>query len=104
MLGRCGPGKERAIEVLEFTHDPDPLVRRLAAKALCPCHVKADLPEVWDRLVEMTDDPDAGVRLDVVHALGDGSPRERGPEIALAPPLDREGLSAYRRTGRVNVL
>jgi hypothetical protein len=29
-------------EILACTFDPDPKVRRLAVKALCPCHVKAN--------------------------------------------------------------
>ncbi len=101
---------------LECSYDADAKVRRVAAKTLCPCHVRANVTEVWERLLEMTSDPDAGVRADVVHALADGSPRERAPEIAAALESlyndpDRKVrkrvrmvLSAYRRTGRVNVL
>lgn len=64
----------------------------------------------------MTNHPDPGVRLDVVHALGDGSPRDRATDIVGAleglhndpDPKVRKRvryvLSSYRRTGRVNVL
>lgn len=83
-LGSCAPGADAALQVLPLTFDPDPLVRRVAAKALCPCHVRANVPEVWDRLLDMTNDTDPGVRLDVVHALGDGSPRDRAPDIVGA--------------------
>jgi hypothetical protein len=72
--------------------------------------------EVWARLLEMTSDPDPGVRADVVHALADGSPTARAPEIIYAveelyndpDPKVRKRVrlvvTSYRRTGRVNVL
>ena len=103
-------------DALSCSYDPDPKVRRLAAKAMCPCHVKANVPEVWDRLIEMTSDGDVGVRLDVVHALADGSPRERSEQIAGVlermyndqdPKVRkrvRRVVTSYRRTGNLNVL
>ena len=102
--------------LLELTYDEDPKVRRLAAKNLCGCHVRADHPEVWDRIHELLDDPDAGVRSDAVHALGDSSPNHLAHDTAARlealyndpdPKLRkrvRKVLSAYRRTGKVNVL
>ena len=103
-------------EALSCSYDGDPKVRRLAAKAMCPCHVKANVPEVWNRLIEMTTDDDAGVRLDVVHALADGSPREYAGDIVATlermyndrdPKVRkrvRRVVNAYRRTGNLNVL
>ena len=102
--------------LLELTYDADPKVRSLAAKNLCGCHVRADHPEVWDRVLEMLGDPDAKVRADAVHALGDSSPRHRAHDFAAAleplyndpdPHLRkrvRKVINAYRRTGSVNVL
>lgn len=99
-----------------LSQDPDARARRVAAKHLCPCHVRADVPEVWDRLLELARDPDAGVRRDAVHALGDGSPRHRQAQIlevltSLRNDPDRKVrrqvwrvLAAYRRTGRINAL
>lgn len=108
--------KESVRLLIERSFDADPIVRSAVAKHLCPCHVRTNLPEVWDRLIEMTADPEPVVRRDVVHALADGSPRERAAEIAAAlEPLYndddprvrkmvRKVISAYRETGRVNVL
>jgi HEAT repeat protein len=102
--------------ILDLTHDDDPKVRRLAAKNLCACHVRADHPEVWERIFELLDDPEPGVRSDAIHALGDSSPRHLADEIAQAldglrndPDRDvrrrvRKVLQHYRRTGSVNVL
>jgi HEAT repeat protein len=111
----CTPAAEIP-RILELTYDDDPKVRRLAAKNLCACHVRADHPEVWARVFELLEDPVAGVRSDAIHALGDGSPRHLADEIAQAldglrndPDRDvrrrvRKVLQHYRRTGGVNVL
>ena len=108
--------KQSVSFLLERSYDADPVVRSAVAKHLCPCHVKTNVPEVWDRLLEMTNDPAPVVRRDVVHALADGSPRERAHQVAAAlEPLYndddprvrkmvRKVMSAYRQSGRVNVL
>ena len=118
--GVPNPGAHTPKDSVEFlidrSRDPDPVVRSAVAKHLCPCHVKTNVPKIWERLIEMTNDPEPVVRRDVVHALADGSPRERAHEIAAAlEPLYndddprvrkmvRRVMSAYRETGRVNVL
>jgi hypothetical protein len=101
---------------LRLTHDANPRLRQAALMNLCPCHVKSDLPEVWDRVFEMAADPDRHIRRQVLHTLGDGSPRRlegRVVEALEAMRLDpdprlrrnvRRLLAQYRRTGQVNVL
>ena len=98
---------------VEQSKDDDPKQRRAALMALCPCHVRADVKAVWDRLLEMQTDEDAGVRSLVLHCLTDGSPRSREQEVVAAleglandpdPKLRRRArraLSDYRRTGRI---
>ena len=101
-------------ELLDATQAPNPKVRKAALLQLCPCHVRANRPEVWDRLIEMQTDSDAGVRSVVLHNLCDGSPREREEEVVaaierLANDLNRKlrrrarnTLATYRRTGVIN--
>jgi len=69
-------------QALAASYDTDPLARRLAAKNLCPCHVRSNRAEVWERLIELANDPDPGVRSDALHALTDGAPKPYWPRIA----------------------
>jgi len=83
---------------------------------LCPCHLRTDRPEVWERVFELAADPDVHVRKQVLHTLGDGSPRRlKDRVIATLESMrqDPDGrlrrsvrrlLAQYRRTGRVNIL
>lgn len=103
-------------ELITLSRDPDPRTRKIAVMNLCPCHVRANIPDAWDRVLAMTHDPDPMVRRAVVHMLADGSPQERSAEVVTA--LDElrgdpdrivrrdvtRVLASYRRTGRINVL
>ncbi len=40
-------------------------VRRRALREMCPCRVKQDLTDFWNRVLEMTHDPDPIVRQQV---------------------------------------
>lgn len=108
-----------AVEVadaLERSHDPDPKVRRKALHDLCPCEVRAHLPEVWERIFELSTDDDVAVRKAALHAMCDGSPPEYRTDIVHALEWyvrDRDAkirkaaqnvLRSYRRTGKLNVL
>jgi hypothetical protein len=101
---------------LEQTHHPDVHARREAVHALCPCAVRADYDQVWDRLIEMVDDEDPKVRADILHTLCDGSPRSREQDVVRAlermqsdpdPKLRRrvrKMLAHYRAGGKINIL
>jgi hypothetical protein len=81
-----------------------------------PCHVKRNDSRVWDRVLDLVDDPAVEVRRWVFHLLGDGSPRERECQIVAAMERftrdpnrklqrrARQVLAKYRRGGTINVL
>ncbi len=117
-VGLNTPWESRRLAVAEIdralalTHDPEPRVRQAALMNLCPCRLRADVPEVWERVFELANDPDPKVRGQVVHTLIDGSPK-RLEERAIGTleamrhdPHARRGigqlLARYRRTGRLN--
>jgi hypothetical protein len=101
-------------EALDASRDPNPEVRRLAVRDLCPCQVKMKDREVWDRVFEMTRDPNLRVRRNAFHAIIDGLPgalteqavktleamREE-PEAGLRRNV-RKVLARHHRTGRIN--
>jgi len=107
---------EQATKFLDLTFDEDPKVRQVAIRNLCPCHLQGDVPEVWDRLLEMVDDEDDGVRHDVLHTLVDGSPRRIRTEVVAAlekmardPGIRRarrrfaqDAIRSYHRTGTLD--
>ena len=103
-------------EWLERSRDPDPLERVRAAAHLCPCHTKVNNSMVWERILEMAEDPHPRVRGTVLHAMADGSPRElearivgtieglyHDPDLKLRRRA-RKLLAHHRRTGKLNVL
>ncbi|MEY2472700.1 MAG: hypothetical protein QOK28_2029 [Actinomycetota bacterium] len=116
--GACDTSRSEAEvqELIALTFDSDPRTRKIAVINLCPCHVRANVPEAWERVLEMRHDSDPIVRRAVVHMLADGSPRELATRVVGA--LDdlrndadrvvrrdvRRILASYHRTGRVNIL
>jgi len=72
-------------EFISLTFAEDPTERKKALRDLCPCHVKHDVKEFWDRILAMIDDPVvAVVRYQVLHNLCDGSPKTREEEVIKA--------------------
>lgn len=103
-------------DVIALSHHPDALVRQRALREMCPCRVKNDLSEFWERVVEMRDDPAENVRQQVMHTICDGSPNHMEATVAelledfnrdSSPQIRRmahKAISAYHRTGKWNVL
>jgi HEAT repeat protein len=107
---------ETVSEYLERTYNSDPVKRKKALKELCPCHVRVDIPEVWERIFEMCQDEDGSVRDQALHSLGDGSPTHLEERIVAVledkyndphPSVKKKArkmLNAYRKNGKWNVL
>jgi HEAT repeat protein len=108
---------EREIQnLLAQTHSADASDRAAAVRDLCPCQIKKHIPEVWERMIALAEDPDREVRNQVYHVLGDGSPREYHARIVATyekmtqDPDERirrkarKLMAQYRTTGKVNVL
>ena len=101
---------------LQNSHNPNPNKRRKALKELCPCTVRADIEELWERIFECLRDEDPLVRDQALHNLGDGSPAHLEERIVEAveelyndphPKVKKKArrmLNAYRRTGKWKVL
>jgi len=103
-------------EFIEATKSEDPIERKQALRQLCPCKVKADVKEFWDRIIEMAKDPDATVRYQALHNLCDGAPLAREEDVIPALEIlhndsdkyirrrAHQVLSHYRKTGKWNVM
>lgn len=108
--------EETIADYLLRTENPNPKKRKQALKDLCPCHVRADIPELWERIFQLLSDEEGIVRDQALHALGDGSPSHLEEKIVIKleelyndPHPDvkkkaRRMLNSYRRTGKWNVL
>lgn len=70
--GEVKVSREEIGELLELSCSHEAEDRLYAAKYLCPCHVQARIPAVWEALFRMMADEDARVRQQAWHALEDG--------------------------------
>jgi len=87
--------------MLELSKSENARDRLRALREFCPCKVRKDFEEVWERVFEMTDDPDEAVRYQVLHTLCDGSPHEL--EEKIIPVLEvmyNDSCEKIRRQAR----
>lgn len=102
--------------IIELTRHEDAEVRLKAAQQLCPCRVKEDYEEFWDRLFEMVEDTDPKVRMQAFHNICDGSPprlecrvKEALDKLNGDPDSDirrkvHKVMSSFLRSGDWNIL
>ncbi|CAF0909918.1 unnamed protein product [Brachionus calyciflorus] len=102
--------------IIGLTKHPDPMVRKKSLVEICPCRVKSNIDQFWQRVFEMINDESPLVRAQVLHTLCDGSPKHLEYRVALAledfnidsdPEIRRRAhkvLSSYNRTGKWNIL
>ena len=103
-------------EIIELTKNPDPNVRKVAVRSICPCKVYDKIDLFWERILAMTGDENVEVRANVLHVLCDGSPEHLEDRIILAvQQFNRDEdksirrrahkvLGSYYKTGKWNVL
>ena len=107
---------EDMYELIHITRVPDAKVRLEAIKQMCPCHVKGDIPEFWERLFELADDKDIKIRYQVMHNLCDGSPGHyedkiieciekfnRDPDSTIRRKASKI-MACYSHTGKWNIM
>ena len=71
-MGELRVSGDQIWELVELSQSSDSRDRLVAAKNLCPCHVRRRIDEVWDALYRMLEDPNVEVRRAAYHTLEDG--------------------------------
>ena len=83
---------------------------------MCPCRVKGDIPEFYQRLFEMSNDTDSKIRYQILHNICDGSPSHYENKIVeVIEKLNTDSdtrirsaaskvLASYIRTGKWNIM
>jgi len=103
-------------EIIQLSKHEEKDVRFAAVKQFCPCKVRKDIDEFWNRVFEMVEDEDPRVRYQILHTICDGSPDHVESRVSDAlekfnQDEDKEirrrahkVLASYIRTGKWNVL
>uniref|UniRef100_A0A7S3KH69 HEAT repeat domain-containing protein n=1 Tax=Euplotes crassus TaxID=5936 RepID=A0A7S3KH69_EUPCR len=103
-------------EIIALTAATDPVVRLKATREMCPCHVKADREEFWQRILSLSTDKDETIRYQVLHNLCDGSPPHLEKKVVDALEVFNRDpnkkirraahkvLGSYLHTGEWNVM
>lgn len=90
------PGERRVsrvqvAELLGLACSADAEERLVAARFLCPCHVRGRNEEIWQAVLALMADDDRRVRFSAWHTLEDGGvPNEAGVLEMLEARLDQE--------------
>lgn len=116
---RAKDGRQRQPDVdfwLDLTYHSDSRIRDEAIHALCPCQLQKTHEKVWQRLMELAEDPDLKIRKAIFHTLCDGSPKALEEQVIEVIEKFRndqdEGLRKkarrmlehHRRGGSINIL
>ena len=102
--------------IIELSKHPNAQVRKKSLFQMCPCRVKGDINNFWDRVFDMVNDSDPIVRAQVLHTLCDGSPNHLEYKVIECiekfnydsdKDIRRKAhkvLASYSRTGKWNIL
>jgi hypothetical protein len=78
--------------------------RLIAARFLCPCHVRGRSQEIWNAIVALMADEDPRIRFNAWHTLEDGGvPSEAGVLDQLEGLLARESDPGVRRLAKETI-
>lgn len=103
-------------ELIELTKSDNPHIRLKALQRMCPCHNIENIEKFWERMFEMVDDEELGIRKQVLHNLCDGSPAEYEVQVmdavmVLSRDKDKDLrrmcnkiIASYRATGEWNIM
>ena len=89
--------REEIDRYIQLSRSADPKEREVAARNLCPCHVRRRIESVWDALYRMLEDENVRVRRAAWHTLEDGGCPD---DPALDAIFDRVLLSETDRQVR----
>ncbi|MCL4858073.1 MAG: hypothetical protein KJZ93_01650 [Caldilineaceae bacterium] len=85
-------------DLLELSCSAEVDDRLVAAQYLCPCHIQARLPAVWEAVFRMMEDVDRRVRFAAWHTWEDGGlPTDEEALTRMGQILDRERDPKVRR-------
>jgi hypothetical protein len=65
-------GREEIADLLTMSCSQEVDERLTAARYLCPCHIQARIPAVWEAIFRLMEDDDPRVRLAAWHTWEDG--------------------------------
>ncbi|KAM9983419.1 hypothetical protein ACTFIY_000140 [Dictyostelium cf. discoideum] len=103
-------------QYLSLTYSEDSRTRLATLRTMCPCKVKADIDQFYDRIIEMSKDTDRNIRYQAMHNLCDGSPAWREDAVIQTlesmhndsdPKIRRRIhniLTHYKHTGKWNII
>ena len=107
---------EKIEELIEFTKHENKKVKMAAVQEMCPCHVKRDVPEFWERVFELADDEDKEIRYQILHNMCDGSPPgyedkvvealeifNRDPDLKIRRKA-HQVIASYQHEGKWNIM
>ncbi len=93
--------RAQADELLALSRSDDAEDRLVAARFLCPCHVRGRTEDMWEAIVALMSDEDARIRGAAWHTLEDGGvPAGEGVLERLEALLARETDDGVRRLAK----
>jgi HEAT repeat protein len=95
--GEARVSRAQIAELMTLARSDDVGERLVAAKYLCPCHVRGRTETIWKTVLGLMADPDPRVRFAAWHTLEDGGvPGEDGVLERLETALDGEADAKVR--------